>query len=213
MTPNAELTRCYGTEHVLEEKTAGEIPLVARLSAALLSASAGHAVVKSQAEQRDEADLLNLAAEELEKSRLRPATSALRHTRSPGIIGRGQGFIDPSLVPLGMDEGMVRLASMADRSGRALTKIAGIGTVMAAGAGKLLEKGVQAVPGLGGIKGSLALGAGVLGAGYLGTKAVRGGLKALGGEGRGAANYGAGNYQVPMGVNEYGHPQLGTQLA
>jgi hypothetical protein len=210
MTPNVDLAHRYGTEHLLEEKTAGELPLVARLSAALLAAGTGHAVVKSQAEQRSEAELLNLAAEELERGRLRPATSALQHTRSPAFIGKG--FIDPSLVPVGMDEGMVRLASMADRSGRALTKIGGIGTALAAGAGKLLEKGVQKVPGLGGMKGSLALGAGVLGAGYVGTKAVRGGMKAFGNEGA-PKNYGAGNYQVPFGVNEYGHPQLGTPLA
>lgn len=211
MTPNPELVRRYGTQHVFLEKTAGELPLVARLSAALLSASYGHGVVKSQAEQRNEADLLNQAAEEVEKARLRPATSALQHTRSPAFIGNG--FIDPSLVPVGMDEGMVRLASIADASGRALVKVSGIGyTGMMAGAGKLLEKGVQKLPGLGGMKGSLALGAGVLGAGYAGTKLVKGGLKALGREG-GPKNYGAGNYQVPFGVNEYGHPQSGTPLA
>ena len=113
---------------------------------------------------------------------------------------------------MGFDEGMVRLASIARASGRTLTKVAGIGgayTGVAANAGKFLGAATKTV--LPGLKGQLALGAGVLGAGYLGTKAVKGGLRALGNEGH-PKNYGAGNYQVPFGVNEYGHPQVGTPL-
>lgn len=211
MNPNPDLIQCYGTGDVFLEKTAGELPLIARLSAALLNASMGRAAVKSQAEQKSEAELLNLAAEELEKERLRPTTSALDHKRAPAFIGKG--MIDPAMVPVGFDEGMVRLASIAQASGRVLAKLAGIGggyMNMAMGAGKALQSGVQKV--MPGLKGSLALGAGVLGAGVLGTKAVKGGLGLLGREST-PKNYGAGNYQVPFGTNEYGRPQLGTPLS
>ena len=199
MPPRSDLLHAYGTEDVLREKTAGELPLVARLSAALLSAGLGHAVVKSQGEQRDEAERMNLAAEELEERRISPATSALRHSRAPALIG--PGFIDPAMVPVGLDEGMVRLA---EATGRALAKVAGIGS-LAVQAGTALGK---MMPGL---KGQAALGAGTLGAAYLGTKAVKGGLNTLGRE-SGPRNFGAGNNQVPFGVNEYGQPQSGTPL-
>jgi hypothetical protein len=201
MPPRPDLLHTYGTTDVLEEKTAGELPLVARVSAALLNAGLGHAAVKSQGEQRDDAALMNLAAEDLEQRRLSPATQSLRHTHAPALIGRG--FVDPAMVPVGFDEGMVRLAQA---SGRVLAKLGGIGyTALAAKAGGTLGK---LMPGL---KGQLALGAGGVGAAYLGTKAVKSGLKAFGGESA-PKNYGAGNYQVPFGVNEYGHPQLGTPL-
>lgn len=203
-SPNPLLAAHYGTEDVFLEKTAGELPLIGRLSAALFAAGVGHHLAKSQAEQRDEAELMTQAAEELERQRLGPATSTLKHTRSPTFIG--QGFLDPALIPVGMDEGMVRLAHA---TGRTLAKSAGIGTALAAGTGKALGGAAKS---LGGWKGSLALGAGVIGAGVLGTKAFQGGMNAMKGE-TGSKNYGAGNYQMPFGVNEYGHPQVGTPLS
>jgi len=206
MTAHPFLLKHYGTSQLLTEKMAGELPLVARLSSILVSAGLGHSAVKSQANQREEAALLNLLAEEAEKGRLRPALTALQHSHVKPLIGRGG--IDPSLVPVGMDEGMTRLASIAEASGRALAKLGGMGyTDLAAGAGKLMGGAAKRI--LPGWKGQAALGAGAIGAAYLGTKAVRGGLRALGNEGH-AKNYGAGNYQVPTGVNEYGQPQAGT---
>lgn len=207
MNPNPDLLESYGTGDVFRAKLAGELPLVASLAAALLNASMGRREVKSQAEQREQADLVNLAHEEFEKERLRPATSSLEHKRSPAFIGKG--LIDPQAVPVGFDEGMVRLAQA---SGRMLAKSAGLGgayTGAAIGGGKLMQGVAQKL--MPGMKGSLALGAGVLGAGYLGMKGLKGGLNLLGGESA-PKNYGAGNYQVPFGVNEYGRPQLGTPL-
>jgi hypothetical protein len=207
MNPNPDLVEVYGTRDVFMAKTGGELPLVARLSAALFNASQGRREVRSAGEQRAEAELMTRAAEELEKERLRPATAALEHKRAPALIGRG--FIDPQAVPIGFDEGMVRLAHA---SGRALAKKAGIGGAYmgaAIGAGKAMQGFTQKL--LPGMKGNLALGGAVLGAGYLGAKALKGGLNLLSHESA-PKNYGAGNYQVPFGVNEYGRPQLGTPL-
>jgi hypothetical protein len=135
-------------------------------------------------------------------------TSGLQHTRIRPLIGRG--FIDPAMIPLGQyDDGMIRLASIAQASGRALAKVAGMGSIasMAASAGKLLPKTSKGIiPAR--WKGQLALGAAGVGAAYVGTKAVGAGLKALSHEGN-PKNYGAGNFQIPQGINEYGQPQLG----
>ena len=48
---------------------------------------------------------------------------------------------------------------------------------------------------------------------YAGNKALQKGTQAMGTE-AGPATYGAGSHgsQLPMGVNQYGQPQLGTPL-
>jgi hypothetical protein len=55
---------------------------------------------------------------------------------------------------------------------------------------------------------------GLLGAGALGLGAMKAGLNFLGGGHGGPANYGAapGGYMPPMGVNQYGYPQMGTPI-
>lgn len=61
-------------------------------------------------------------------------------------------------------------------------------------------------------KAKLLGGAGLLGAGYLGYKALEAGKEFLEAPGPGGYGYAPGGYQVPMGVNQYGQPQLGTPL-
>lgn len=56
------------------------------------------------------------------------------------------------------------------------------------------------------------LGGAALGAGYLGYKALEAGKDFLESQGPQGYGYAPGGYQVPMGVNAYGQPQLGTPL-
>ena len=197
--PNVALMKCYGTSDVFKEKTAGEVPLIARLAAMLINAELAHSNQKGDEKARLDDALREKALEEYELSRLQPATSALKHT------------------PVPVDESMVRLASIAVGIGSDLAKQAGIGTMAAPAAAGLLSQGKKWLSGGLGLKTNLALGAAGVGGAILGTKAIHAGTRALANT-NGPPVYGMGHpvrnvgYQIPFGVNPYGQPQIGTPL-
>ena len=209
--PNLALMRQYGTAGVFREKTAGATPFAARVAAAVFSgqmvSAAGHAMDL----QRAEAHQLNEQFRLLEQRRLAPAVENLQHTRAPMFVNA------ESDLPVGWDEGMVRLASIAHGVGSDMAKLA-IGIPAAAPKAAAPIAAAAAKPAGSLMQGLLgnhwkakALGYGaLLGGGYM---ALKGTNSTLGAMSRPAPpqNWGAGN-QIPMGVNQYGYPQGGTPL-
>lgn len=148
-SPRTDLLRRFGTEEVYQQKLAGMPPLAARLAIGAFN------VARNQAE-RDRQDFLYAQAEEMNRQLaqtramlMRPVERNLEHTHAPMILsaGRSPGMMSGLDVPVGMDEGMIRLASAAGvaiESLEELEKDAGIvGDVakrLSTGAGSLVKK-------------------------------------------------------------------------
>lgn len=261
--PNPHLMRVYGTDSTFHEKVAGAESLAARVGAALLNAGYQRHLHNSVEKQEAQAAALNEQFLELERSNMRQADEGLRHTPVPMFLEAG------SNIPLGMTEGMIRLASAigADLAKTAagvapiltppnaehfMQQLPMKATPMAARSGAapsltaravLPSKATGAAPKgfIGAGPGAVARGvapaaqvpskapapvdkgspftpkkimgaAGILGAGMLAMKGVNKGLEVMSREPR-VPTYGGGHEtQLPMGVNEYGQPQMGTPL-
>lgn len=116
--PNLTLMQHYGTAGVFKEKTAGSTPFAARVAAAVF---AGRMAAEAGAEmslQNMEAHQLNQQFRLLEERNMAPAIANLQHTRAPMFVPAG------SDIPVGWDEGMVRLASIARACGTEMAKAA-----------------------------------------------------------------------------------------
>lgn len=229
MGPNRELMRLYGTEDVFLEKQAGMAPLLARMGWGAARFEMGKHDVAHAQEQKAQAEELNQIARELEP--INQASEGLRHTRAPVFVapdmprrgGRGMGLED---VPVGMDEGMVRLASIAIEAGQTLAKQAGVGEMLmnfgkslgpaaaasgaagAAGAGGGLMARLGKDLGGGKWKWKLPALAGGAAATFGAVKGLKAGLNWLGKEPT-PYSYNQGGPQLAYGVNQYGYPQLG----
>jgi hypothetical protein len=196
--PNAQLMKQYGTEDVFFAKTAGEVPLLARLVAGLTNAELAHSNQKGDQKAQQARALELQALQEYEQARLQQAEEALRYTPVP-------------------DQAMMRLASIAVDAGADLAKMGGIGTGALPAAGNLLAQGKKWLGGGLGMKANLALAGGTLATGILASKAMHAGTAALSKEPT-TPSYGMGHpvrgvgYQLPFGVNSYGQPQVGTPL-
>lgn len=230
-SPNEALMDAYGTRELFEEKLAEMSPWVPRviggLGALALLAGMQHNRKESVQQQQDVSEL----GRQLELAKMQRANEGLRHTTPAFIIPPGYD------VPVGLDQGMVRMASAL---GADLAKEAGIGGMLS-GLTKNLQGASQAVKGwvgglkmpatpnpvsaaqtgskmmggLGlGMKGNLALGGLAVAGLYGGSKAINAGANYLQKEPSGPATYGAGRFgaQLPYGVNQYGQPQVGTPL-
>jgi hypothetical protein len=196
--PNAALMEHYGTEDVFLGKTAGEVPLLARLTAALLNAELAHSNQKGDEKAETDDSVRDEAVREYEASKLHQAEQGLRAASVP------------------FDPGMTRLASIAADVGSDMAKESGIGLNAAPAAGNLLSSAKKFMTGGFGLKTNLALGATAVGGTILASKALHKGTQALSKEPQ-TAVYGTGRprgvgYQLPFGVNEYGQPQTGTSL-
>lgn len=67
--------------------------------------------------QRLEAEAINERLRELESIRMAPVIEPLRHTRVPTILSAGMApSLSGGFIPLGMDEGMVRIASALEKT-------------------------------------------------------------------------------------------------
>lgn len=221
--PNEYLCRLYGTEKQ------AEIPMGGRVALGVLGlALAASAIGKLERRQMTD-QMENRAFNGQELQRLSPMNEGFRGRARPMISPYGQpsmGMLPAEGVPIGYDDGMVRLASVLHETGRRMAKqamnppptatsaLAGI----AGSLGGIADK-VKALPGMLkgksglGWKGQLGLGAAGIGAAVLGTKAVNKGLGALGHEDTHPVNYGTAQYGGPRlanGVNQYGVPQVGT---
>lgn len=97
------------------------LPLFARLIFASRAYNRGVEENERIDRQRMEAEAFNVRMQELERFRMAPIIGSLRHTRVPIILSPGspEPFYGGN-VPLGMDEGMVRMASAMQKVGIAM---------------------------------------------------------------------------------------------
>ncbi len=139
--PDPVLSQVYGT------KVAGaEARLPVQVMAAMHLMQAGGARLSRL---RAQAEMMNEQARAIEMGRMQPVAANLSHTQAPVFISpSGLGpFGYP--VPVGMDGGMVRLAS-AKRAGRGMAqKVAGVGKTLKSVATKGTIAGGLAVGGAG----------------------------------------------------------------
>lgn len=114
--PNLTLMQHYGTAGVFREKTAGASPFASRVAAAVFTGAMISSSQHGMALQQMEAHQLNEQFRLIEQRQMAPALDNLRHTRAPMFVPAG------SDVPVGWDEGMVRLASIAHDCGSEMAK-------------------------------------------------------------------------------------------
>lgn len=124
-TPDLKLLHAFGNEDVYADKLAGRAELVARLALGMLGYGAGRTELARQHSQQAEAEAMNAAFERMQAMKLQQAEAGARHTRPPIVIPAptpGVRRWDGDAVPVGMDEGMVRLASVAFDVGANMAK-------------------------------------------------------------------------------------------
>ena len=171
------------------EKCAGEASVAFRLAAVMAGLATAKRVFDSVHEQQQE-NAIRFRINKVDP-RVSMVSQELRYTRPPIVIpammpGPANMGDDVSMSgpPVGMDAGMVRLASAGQRIGQKLAGVAG--TVAGVGA--------------------------LLGSAYLADKALKKGLKYMSEE-EGPTDWSGARYgkpQLPYGVNEYGQAQMGT---
>lgn len=140
-TPNPALMSLYHTEHVYEEKLADFPSLLARISWGIHRADNSVERSNEVERQKQEAEELTEAIREVESLRMEQPRRTMRHTRAPAILPSSMA----SMVPVGFDEGMVRMASIASDVGTTLAgleKEAGIGSLAQA-----VTKGAKGIVG------------------------------------------------------------------
>jgi hypothetical protein len=123
--PDLELMRRFGNEDVYADKLAGRSELVARLALGLIGYGSGRAELARQRSLQQQAAELNEAFERMQSLKLQQAETNARHTRVPLIIPApvpGMRRWDGDSVPVGMDDGMVRLAAVAFDVGTDMAK-------------------------------------------------------------------------------------------
>lgn len=220
----ADVAELYGNGHV---KAAGAdtASIALRLAlAALLLKSQGRTPRETYQRVRDREQ----RNEEVERQRVAPAQNALRYTRPPVTVAPvlpGGGYGDGTLtnIPVGLDVGMVRLASDAGRS--LATKIAGVAPTEAIKSlGKQVGAALPKVEPLTvwgksfgkGRTGKTLLGLGAVAAGgYAANKALNKAQHFMSEEAT-PADWGNRSYGAPslsFGVNQYGYAQPGTPFA
>lgn len=225
-TPIPSLMKQYGTEDVLLAKTAGAEPLLARLGMSILNFALASSNQSGDVESAKKNEQKNEAVRQTALAEQQPARENLRHTQVPAFVEAG------SRLPPGLDEGMVRLASIAIATGADRAKTAGIGDFIML-AKSLGSKAMPALKSMGtaapaaagglgkflgggrGLKTNLALGATAVGGTMLASKAMAGAGRVMSQE-VAPATYGGPvrgiGTQLPNGVNQYGVPQVGTPL-
>ncbi len=160
MLPDRDLMRAYGTEDVFLEKQANSaaLPIAARLAYGMLMHSKGRSDVAQAQEQRRQAEELNAIAREMEIAEIGPALRSMRYSRAPVFVapsmarrtGEGMGY--DSDLPVGMDAGMVRLASASGAQWAHLEKDAAVGSMLMAAPRKLTGSAPSIVNAGGGLK-------------------------------------------------------------
>jgi hypothetical protein len=171
--PALSILEHFGNELVYQQKLAGGVPLFSRIFGDPIAREQQRAEEERLLRVRAEAELMNLKAREARENRLRSMEERVRHTRMPiilhaGMVGgphedehlldevsgpigeraltRGPRLLRGDQVPLGFDEGMVRIASaigrtLAHADFEELEKNAAIGPLLArvvGGAGRAL---------------------------------------------------------------------------
>jgi hypothetical protein len=116
--PNPALMEKYKTSDVFEEKLAGHRPISGRVASSLLARVMQENRFLAGERHRQEAEEMNARFRVLEHARMQQELEGLDHTHTPMFVPAG------SDLPAGWDEGMVRLASVQDRIGRTMAKLA-----------------------------------------------------------------------------------------
>lgn len=207
-TPLPTLMRAYDTTNVFMSKTSGARPLAARVGELAWGQSLLASNERSrQARQLAQAEMMNTTFRVLELARMERAIDNAGHTPAPMILPAGFD------MPVGMTEGMVRLASAA---GEDLAKCAAEGPYrvqppegmgpsgeLDAKPSFLARAGVDTLPklkrtaiGLGGT--ALAVGGGLA--------LLHKGLSYMGNQPH-TPSYNQGGNQIAQDVNEYGQTQ------
>lgn len=195
-------------------------PFAAKMFFAMTAMGMAHSFARQQAKQRQHAEMMNDAFQRAQSDALQGTRDGLRGSRAPVFVAPelvAGGRQDPNSfmgVPLGYDQGMVRMASAVEKVARAQAhqekqalSVPGLGSA-AKGLGSALTGAVKAPLGKAARLG--ALGVGALGVGaYAASKPALGYLsKENPTPTRGGVSAGA--PQLAYGVNEYGVPQLGS---
>lgn len=128
-SPNEVLMKRYGTEAVYLEKQAGSLPLAARIAAGIVGLGVAHGYKRDQQQQALQARAMNDQFRLLLAMRMDPALMGMEHTRVPVLLPAGNG------MPLGLTEGMVRMASDMGADLAQMEKDAGIGAAFGAVSG------------------------------------------------------------------------------
>ena len=137
--PNRELMLRYGTEPVFINKLAGGLPIAARIAAGALGVVSARGYQREQRQQALQARAMNDQFRLLLAIRMDPTIMGMEHTRVPVLLPPGNN------MPLGLTEGMVRLASEAGVDRARFEKEAGIGPALAGVGGVLKAVGRAAV--------------------------------------------------------------------
>jgi len=103
--PNLTLMQHYNTAATFKEKAAGAESLAARVGAAIVNAGFSRHAHDDSEKQRLQAMALNDQFHAVEREWMEAADQGLHHTRVPMMLDAGSDY------PLGMTDGMVRLAS------------------------------------------------------------------------------------------------------
>lgn len=110
MSPNTKLSQQYGTGDVASNRALITSVYKQASVAGLASAFATREWVRQDLERQEaEAEALNEHIANIEANRMAPVTGRLRRTQAPAILPASMG----GMVPVGMDQGMVRIASAA----------------------------------------------------------------------------------------------------
>ena len=127
--PNALLMAQYGTHAVYREKLAGKPPLSVRAAIGVLMAHEARGVQAEQLRQLTQARMLNETFREMLRMEMAPVVQNMRHTPVPMMLP------PDSSLPLGMTDGMVRIASAIgqDMAHASFEKDAGIGAELQLG--------------------------------------------------------------------------------
>lgn len=152
-TPDPRLMSIFNTEDAYRQKLAGEYPLARSLFMSALNVGRGEHNAREDERLRQQAEIMNEQLRMARALRMQQIQQSFQHTRMPVILSasRTPGMMSGQDVPLGMDEGMIRMASAAGAAFAhleldELEKDAGIGTSLL-NAGKSVGSG--AMKGLG----------------------------------------------------------------
>jgi hypothetical protein len=153
MSPNPELMRRYNTAAVFQEKLAGAASLTERLAGGLLGYGAASYNQNEADKAKAEGAAMTEMARELEMLKVDQYAQLLRGTPVPRFArpslpmrGLPSGSIDDTQWNQDLDDGAVRLASVAAGAGADMAKAAGLGDFAGFAKG-LAAKAVSAVGG------------------------------------------------------------------
>jgi len=125
--PDATFMRHYGTESDFLQKEAGLSPFARRMLMAMVASKIQRGMSQSLDAEQQQAAAFNNEFLRLQLQKLGPSTESLRHTNPP-VFAESGGDIGamPYQVPIGMDTGMVRVASALGAELAQMDKKAGI---------------------------------------------------------------------------------------